>query len=204
MAGNKNKDKEKILMVGNPNVGKSALFNRLTGADATVSNYPGTTVDYTEGILETSEKIYEITDVPGMYSLEPKDGAEEVALKILENNRDATVFIVLDATRVERGLYLALEIIERGYKAILVINMIDSAHEKGVSVDIYNLQKILGIPVITTSALSGEGLLDLTGKIRYAQRSEIDLIEKRAKGESTGEKPRGGCAGCGLCGGGGL
>jgi ferrous iron transport protein B len=204
MAGNKNKEKEKILMVGNPNVGKSALFNRLTGADATVSNYPGTTVDYTKGIFETSEIIYEITDVPGMYSLEPKDGAEEVALKILENNRNATVFIVLDATRVERGLYLALEIIEKGYKSVMVINMIDSAHEKGVSVDIYNLQKILGIPVITTSALSGEGLPDLTGKIRYAQKSEIELIEKRAKGEKTEEKIAGGCAGCGLCGGGGL
>ncbi len=129
-------------MVGNPNVGKSALFNRLTGGEAIVSNYPGTTVDYTKGEFAEGGVFYEVTDVPGTYSLEPRDGAEEVAVSLLEKAKGEVVMIVLDATRIERGLYLALEVIERGYPAIISLNMIDEAHDKEVLVNPSELQRL--------------------------------------------------------------
>src|SRR6056297_2081415 len=101
-----------ILLMGHPNVGKSAVFNRLTGANITESNYPGTTVDYTEGYAMIEGKEGRVIDVPGTFSTEPRDEAEKVAMDILEENENATVVTVLDATKVERGLYLAFEIME--------------------------------------------------------------------------------------------
>lgn len=190
-----------VVMVGNPNVGKSALFNRLTGGDAVVSNYPGTTVDYTEGILIVSGQEYEIIDAPGIYSLDPRDAAEGVAVRLLAENPDAAVLIVLDATRVERGLYLVLEVIERGHPVVIALNMIDAARDRQIAVDFRMLQKILGVPVVPTSAVSGEGVLDLAEMIRKAQRVAITEVQARAEGQFDEPEKRGGCAGCGLCGG---
>ena len=102
---------KKILLMGNPNVGKSVFFNRLTGANVIESNYPGTTVDYTKGYIKGDSKDFEIIDVPGTFSLEPKDKAEEVAVKMLEEEKEALVICVIDASKIERGLYLVLEII---------------------------------------------------------------------------------------------
>ncbi|HOB17427.1 MAG TPA: FeoB small GTPase domain-containing protein [Candidatus Methanoculleus thermohydrogenotrophicum] len=185
-----------VLMMGNPNVGKSALFNRLTGGDAVVSNYPGTTVDYTEGVLIVSGQEYEVIDAPGTYSLEARDAAEGVAVRLLAENPDAAVLIVLDATRVERGLYLVLEVIERGYPVIIALNMIDAARERQIAVDFRMLQKILGAPVVPTSAVSGEGVRDLAEMIRKAQR--VDIAKVRARADGQFDEPE---TGCGLCGG---
>jgi small GTP-binding protein len=190
-----------LLMVGNPNVGKSALFNRLTGGDAVVSNYPGTTVDYTKGLLIESGQEYEVIDAPGTYSLEARDAAEGVAVRLLTENPDAAVLIVLDATRVERGLYLALEVIELGHPVIIAVNMIDAARDRQITVDTHMLQKILGVPVVPTSAASGEGVRDLAAMIRKAQKADIANVRARADGEFDEPERRGGCAGCGLCGG---
>ncbi|MBN1431988.1 MAG: 50S ribosome-binding GTPase [Methanomicrobiaceae archaeon] len=200
----KSKQTKKILMVGNPNVGKSALFNRLTGGEAIVSNYPGTTVDFTRGEFAVGGIFYEVTDVPGTYSLEPRDGAEEVAVSILHKEKDAIVLIVLDATRVERGLYLALEVVERGYSAIIALNMIDEAHDKEISVSASELQRLLGVPVVATSAISGEGIKDLARMTAKACKTDIARInaaleEKPDESVSTGGC--GGCMGCGGCGG---
>ncbi|HEC31567.1 MAG TPA: GTP-binding protein, partial [Deltaproteobacteria bacterium] len=120
----------KILLMGNPNVGKSAVFNRLTGAKVTESNYPGTTVDYTKGYMRLEGKDVEIIDVPGTFSLEPKDKAEEVAVKMLKENRDSIIICVIDSVKLERGLYLALEIIEEGYPVVIALNMWDVAEDK--------------------------------------------------------------------------
>ncbi len=197
----KSKNAKKVLMVGNPNVGKSALFNRLTGGEAIVSNYPGTTVDYTRGEFAEGGIFYEVTDVPGTYSLEPRDGAEEVAVSILKKEKDSIVMIVLDATRVERGLYLALEVIERGYPAIVALNMIDEAHDKEISVSAPELQRLLGVPVVATSAISGEGLKDLARMTAKACKTDIPLIKAALEGKSEESAPAGKCGGCMGCGG---
>jgi small GTP-binding protein len=176
-----------VLMMGNPNVGKSALFNRLTGANAVVSNYPGTTVDYTAGTLIEAHQAYEIIDVPGTYSLDPHDAAERVAVQML------------DATKVERGLYLAIEIIEREMPCLIAVNMIDAAHDKEITVDTAALQRLLGIPVVATTAISGEGLRALAEMIRKAQVADIDAIRRRLTGVDEPQTPSR-CAGCGGCG----
>ena len=195
------KEIKKIMMVGNPNVGKSALFNRLTGGEAIVSNYPGTTVDYTKGEFAEGGLFYEVTDVPGTYSLDPRDGAEEVAVSLLEKAKGEVAMIVLDATRVERGLYLALEVLERGYPAIVALNMVDEAHDKKISVSASELQRLLGVPVVATSAISGEGVKDLAMMVRKACVSDVSKIKAALEGkcEEPASSRCGGCMGCGGC-----
>ncbi len=186
-------------MVGNPNVGKSALFNRMTGANAMVSNYPGTTVDFTSGTLIEGRQEYEIIDVPGTYSLEPRDAAEEVAVRMIRDHPDAVVMIVFDATKIDRGLYIALEVMEQGMLCIVAVNMMDTAHDKKISVDTADLQKVLGVPVVATTATSGEGIRELAEQIRKAQVADLDKIIKRLNGEIPDKKSVGGCGGCGGC-----
>ncbi len=173
----------KILLMGNPNVGKSAVFNRLTGAKVIESNYPGTTVDYTKGYMRLEGKEIEIIDVPGTFSLEPKDKAEEVAVKILRENKDSVVICVIDSTKLERGLYLAIEIIEEGYPVIIALNMWDIAKDKNIWIDIEKLQNILGVPVVPTIAISGEGIKELISRIKEASPVDIKKILKRAGGK---------------------
>ena len=188
-----------VLMLGNPNVGKSALFNRMTGANAVVSNYPGTTVDFTSGTLIESGHTYTTIEVPGTYSLEPRDAAEEVAVKMLRDYPDATVMIVLDATKTDRGLYIALEVMERGMPCIVAVNMMDAAHEKKITVDIAGLQRILGVPVVSTTATSGEGVRDLAEMLRKAKVADIGAIAQRLHGEEPERDAVRGCGGCGGC-----
>ncbi len=190
-----------VLMLGNPNVGKSALFNRITGANAVVSNYPGTTVDFTSGTFIGGGRTYTIIDVPGTYSLEPRDAAEEVAVRMLRDYPDAVVMIVLDATKTDRGLYIALEVMERGMPCIVAVNMMDAAHEKKISIDIAALQRILGVPVVATTAISGEGVRDLADMLRKAKVADIGAIAQRMRGEEPEREPTFTCGGCGGCGG---
>lgn len=193
--------KTTVLMIGNPNVGKSALFNRLTGASAVVSNYQGTTVDVTRGTFIKGGTTYEVIDVPGTYSLEPRDAAEAVAVRILNENPDATALVVLDATRLERGLYLALEVMERGFRVVVALNMIDAARAQAIDIDARRLQNILGVPVVQTSAILGEGVKDLAEMLRKAQPADLDGVLARADGSSPETARVGGCAGCSGCGG---
>jgi len=169
--------------MGNPNVGKSAVFNRLTGAKVIESNYPGTTVDYTKGYMRLEGKEIEIIDVPGTFSLEPKDKAEEVAVKILRENKDSIVICVIDSTKLERGLYLAIEIIEEGYPVIIALNMWDIAKDKNIWIDVEKLESILGVPVVPTIAISGEGIKELISRIKEASPVDIKKILKRAGGK---------------------
>jgi len=169
----------KILLMGNPNVGKSVFFNRLTGANVIESNYPGTTVDYTKGYMKRDSKDFEIIDVPGTFSLEPKDKAEEVAVKMLEEEREALIICVIDASKIERGLYLALEIIEKGYPVVLALNMWDMAEDKNMQIDIEKLKSILNIPVVPTIAISGKGFKEVVLSLKKAASIEInEIIEK--------------------------
>lgn len=168
-----------ILLMGHPNVGKSAVFNRLTGANITESNYPGTTVDFTEGYTYIDGKEYKVIDVPGTFSTEPKDEAEKVALDILVEHDDPIVVVVIDSTKIERGLYLAFEIMERGYRTLIALNMWDDAEKHDLRIDVVRLEEILGVPVVPTVAISGKGISTLVENVPAASRVGIeDLREK--------------------------
>jgi len=166
----------KILLMGHPNVGKSVFFNRLTGARVIESNYPGTTVDYTKGYMRLEGGEVEVVDVPGTFSLEPKDKAEEVAVEMLDENKEAVVVCVIDASKIERGLYLALEIIEKGNPVVIALNMWDVARDKNIQIDIEKLEQILGVLVVPTIAISGEGIKELVSKLKGAAPAGVDKI----------------------------
>jgi len=172
----------KVLLMGHPNVGKSVFFNRLTGSNVIESNYPGTTVDYTKGYMRLENRDVEVIDVPGTFSLEPKDKAEEVAVKMLEEGKDAIIVCVIDSSKIERGLYLALEIIEKGYPVIIALNMWDVAKDKNIEIDVKALEKILGVPVIPTVAISGEGIKEIVSRIKEAAPVKIEKIIKNVGG----------------------
>jgi len=172
----------KVLLMGHPNVGKSVFFNRLTGANVTESNYPGTTVDYTKGWMKIEGEDVELVDVPGTFSLDPKDKAEDVAVAMLHETKDAKVIAVIDASKIERGMYLALEIIEEGYPVVIARNMWDVAWDKNIRIDAKNLEKILGVPVVPTTAISGEGIKELVSKLKNAKPVEVDDIIANAGG----------------------
>lgn len=176
----------KILLMGHPNVGKSVFFNRLTGAKVFESNYPGTTVDFMKGWMRIGGEDVELIDVPGTFSLEPKDKAEEVSVEMLEENQDSVVVCVLDASKVERGLYLALEIIEKGYPVIIALNMWDVAEDKNISIDAAKLERLLGVPVVPTTAISGEGFKELVSRVKDAAPVKIEgIVRSMGGGESA-------------------
>jgi ferrous iron transport protein B len=170
---------KKVLLMGQSNVGKSVIFNRLAGAHVTESNYAGTTVDFAKGVMRLDHEDVEIIDVPGTFSLEAKDKAEEVAVRMLEEEKEALVVCVIDSSKIERGLYLALEIIERGYPIVVALNMWDVASNNNVKVDILKLEQILGVPVAPTVATRGEGLKELVLRMKEATPGYIDRIMEK-------------------------
>jgi ferrous iron transport protein B len=158
----------KILLAGNPNVGKSALFSRLTGTHIMSSNYPGTTVGYTRGFARLKDQRVEIIDVPGIYGLDATNEAEAVAVKMLEDT-NAVIVNVIDATNLERNLNLTLQLISRGFQIIVALNMWDDAHHRGIEIDVAGLSRLLGVPVVTTVGTTGEGvkrLIETLGETR--------------------------------------
>jgi ferrous iron transport protein B len=161
----------RILLVGNPNVGKSVVFSRLTGVDVITSNYPGTTVEFTKGSMRITKKKAELIDTPGAYSLRPRSRAEEVTARMVD---DADVIInVVDATNLERNLYLTSELLERKIPVIVALNMWDEARHLGIEIDIKKLEKVLGVPVIPTVAVTGEGIKELVSRIPDARSPKI-------------------------------
>jgi ferrous iron transport protein B len=161
----------KILLVGNPNVGKSAIFSRLTGAKVVISNYPGTTVEFTQGYTKINGSRPAIIDVPGTYSLEPTSRAEEVAVDMLKEGD--LVINVVDATNLERNLYLTLELLEKKVPFIVALNIWDDTKHKGIEIDVKKLEKNLGVPVIPTCGLTGEGIKDLVRAIPRAKQGKV-------------------------------
>jgi len=159
-------DIKRILLMGNPNVGKSVLFSRLTGVRVVASNYPGTTVGFTKGWMRLGDNNVEIVDVPGTYSLEPTCKAEEVAAEMLQSG-DVLINVV-DATNLERNLYLTLELLEKNIPIIVALNMWDDTKHKGITIDVELLERLLNVPVVTTVGLSGEGVKELVERIPRA------------------------------------
>ncbi len=183
--------KQTVLLMGTPNVGKSALFNRLTGLNVRVANYSGTTVDYASGIIRQCERKVNIIDVPGTYSLCATCEAEEVAVEMVcgkkgsklaqkpsttcceqknsispdDSSSPALIVYVLDAGNFEGGLYLLLQLIEMNIPLVVALNRGDLAFEKGYIIDVKALAAILGIAIVPTIALSGEGVEELKSQI---------------------------------------
>lgn len=157
---------KKILLMGNPNVGKSVVFSRLTGVNVIESNYPGTTVGYTKGQVKIDNNEIELVDVPGTYSLSPSCKAEEVARDMFFDEDPELIINVLDSTNLERNLFLTLQILEKGIPTILVLNMWDAAKRKGVHLNLEKLKEILGINVVTAVAVTGEGIKELANTIK--------------------------------------
>jgi len=157
---------KKIAIVGNPNVGKSVLFNALTKQYVTVSNYPGTTVEVSRGKMSINGIEYEVIDTPGMYSFLPITEEERVARRILFNEKPDIVIHVVDAKNLERMLSLTLQLIEAELPVMLVLNIMDEAQKEGVVIDAHILEKELGIPVIEAVSTIGKGIEELKEKIK--------------------------------------
>lgn len=157
----------RILLMGTPNVGKSALFSRLTGARVLISNYSGTTVEFYKGIWNLEEGEAELIDVPGTYSLSPSNKAEEVASEILE--KGDVIINVVDATNLERDLFFTRQLLQTGKPLLLVLNMWDVALSKKINIDVKKLESLLDIPIVTTCALTGEGIDELKSKVKEAK-----------------------------------
>ncbi len=148
-------------LVGSPNVGKSALFNRLTGAYVTVSNYPGTTVEVARGRCQA----WQVVDTPGLYSLLPTTEEERVARSLLLSESPQAVVNVTDAKNLERLLPLTLQLLEAGLPVLLVVNILDEAEALGLEVRLGELEARLGIPVAGTAAVSGRGIRELKERL---------------------------------------
>jgi len=154
-----------IAMAGNPNTGKSTVFNNLTGLRQHTGNWPGKTVSRAEGGFSYNDKRYKVVDLPGTYSLLSTSTDEEVARNfILFGQPDVTV-IVVDATRIERNLNLALQILELTDRAVMCVNLMDEAKRNNLEIDIRALSRELGIPVIPAAARRREGMEELLAAI---------------------------------------
>jgi len=175
----------KFLLMGNPNVGKSVIFSRLTGARIIVSNYPGTTVEFTQGQMKIGRERPLVMDAPGTYALEPTSKAEEVAAHML---KDGDLIInVVNATNLERNLYLTLELLEKNIPVIVALNMWDETKHQGIDIDIEKLEKELGVPVIPTCGLTGEGIKELILRLKEAKSLKIKPTSDSDKWERIGE-----------------
>ncbi len=167
----------KVAIVGNPNVGKSVIFNKLTGAYVTVSNYPGTTVNVSRGKAKVEGREIEIVDTPGMYSLLPITDEERVARLILFEEKPEVILHVVDAKNLERMLPMTFQLIEAGLPIILDLNMMDEVAAAGMEIDIGKLAEQLGVPVVATVATTGRGMDALRKElIEYAgDRAEVSV-----------------------------
>ena len=169
----------KILLMGNPNVGKSAVFNRLTGANVIVSNYAGTTVEFTKGIMRIAGKQVELIDVPGTYTLDPTNRAEQIAVEMLKGGKEEDVVInVVEATNLERSLNLTLQLIKQDVPIIVALNFWDETKHKGISIDVEKLESILKVPCVPICAVTGQGVKHLVERIEEAKPSLLEYDDQ--------------------------
>ena len=165
-----------FVLAGNPNSGKTTLFNSLTGSTAHVGNWPGVTVDKKEGLYKKGKEIINIMDLPGIYSLSPYTPEEVIARNYILNENVDCIINIVDVTNLERNLYLTTQLMEVGVPIVIALNMMDVFESNGDSLDIKEFEKRIGLPVVEISALKEENLDELM-KIAY----EASLKERKAK-----------------------
>ncbi len=157
--------KIKVALVGIPNVGKSVIFNKLTGGKAWVGNWPGVTVEKKVGKLIIGKYLIEVTDLPGIYGLTPYTVDEVIARNFILNESPDVVVVIANAANLERSLHLVLSILELGVKVVVALNMIDIARDEGIEVDWKALSRLLGVEVVPTIAITGYGINELVRAI---------------------------------------
>ena len=174
-----------LALLGNPNVGKSTLFNELTGLKQKTGNWPGKTVEHAKGTFTYKQKKYEIIDLPGTYSLEGYLEEEKVTANYLQNNKIDITIIIIDATAIERNLTLVLSTISKIDNIIICVNLIDEAKKNNIIINYKKLQELLKVPVIKISARKKIGIQDLLEEIENFKpnhkRNDIKNIDKEAK-----------------------
>ncbi len=176
-----------IVLVGNPNVGKSVIFNALTGSYVTVSNYPGTTVDISKGLGRFANHKFSVIDTPGVNSLVVQSEDEQVTKDMLSRCDISCIIQVADAKNLKRSLLLTLELAEFKIPVVLCLNMSDEARERGLSIDIKKLSQRLGIEIVETVAVTGEGIKKLKEAILRAKVPIPDIVHPET-GDTTSHK----------------
>ena len=168
----------KIALAGNPNCGKTTMFNALTGANQYVGNWPGVTVEKKEGKVKSRKGKEEVivTDLPGIYSLSPYTLEEVVSRDYLLNEDPDVIIDLVDATNIERNLYLTTQLIETGIPVVIALNMSDLLAKNNIKIDVKRLSMLIGCPIIETSALKGTGLNEVIDEaVKVAKKSEHKL-----------------------------
>lgn len=158
---NSSANEERIVLVGNPNVGKSALMNQLTGIGAEVSNYPGTTVEVLEGKGTFTNKTFHVADLPGVYSLHSTSEDERVALNYIKTIKPNAIINILDATKLERNLFLTLQLLNLHIPIVVALNFHEEAKQKGIEINQAKLSKLLNAPVVFINVINGFGVYEL-------------------------------------------
>jgi len=154
-----------VSIAGNPNTGKSSLFNALTGSRQHIANWPGNTVERREGQFVEANVAVTLVDLPGAYSLTGASPEEAIARDHLTDGEADAIVIVVDASNLERNLYLAVQILEMGMPAVIALNMVDVAQRRGVTIDRQLLADRLGVPVVPTVARTGTGITELRSAV---------------------------------------
>ncbi len=177
-----------VALAGNPNTGKSTVFNSLTGLRQHTGNWPGKTVSRAEGAFSFEGKRYKMVDLPGTYSLLSTSSDEEIARNFLLFGQPDVTVIVVDATRLERNLNLALQVLEITDRVVLCLNLMDEARRRGLQVDDRSLARELGIPVVPAAARQGEGIPALLAAIAEVATGKVVCRPYRLKSEPTALK----------------
>ena len=176
----------KVALIGNQNSGKTTLFNYLTGMNAKIGNWPGVTIDKKVGFLKGTK--HEIIDLPGIYSLSPYSIEEEISRKYLFEEKPDAVVNIIDATNIERSLYLTMQLLELDVRVIVALNMVDILNKKGMKINEKKLEEILGARVLKISALKETGIEELIKELEHPKNlksSKIEVFDERLENAIT-------------------
>ena len=177
------KESLNVGFIGNPNCGKTTLFNAYTGAKLKVANWPGVSVEKKEGTFRYKDNLFKLVDLPGIYSLTSYSMEEKVSREYILGDDVDVVIDVADASCLERNLYLTLQLIELGKPVVLALNMMDIVEERGMEIDLHRLPEMLGIPVVPVSARKKTGLDILMHAALHHKDKKLDKLEHEHKND---------------------